>query len=69
MATEVLNALARTDTGKGAARKLRAAKQVPGVVYGHKRAPQSLARDARGLQKMLGRVGGATAGVGRHIGR
>lgn len=60
MATEVLNALARTDTGKGAARKLRAAKQVPGVVYGHKRAPQSLALDARDLQKMLDRVSADT---------
>lgn len=60
MATEVLNALARTDTGKGAARKLRAAKQVPGVVYGHKREPQSLALDARDLQKMLDRVSADT---------
>jgi large subunit ribosomal protein L25 len=60
MATEVLNALARTDTGKGAARKLRAAKQVPGVVYGHKREPQSLSLDARDLQKMLDRVSADT---------
>ena len=60
MATEVLNALPRTDTGKGAARKLRAAKQVPGVVYGHKREPQSLALDARDLQKMLDRVSADT---------
>lgn len=60
MATEVLNAQARTDTGKGAARKLRAAKQVPGVVYGHKREPQSLALDARDLQKMLDRVSADT---------
>jgi large subunit ribosomal protein L25 len=60
MATEVLNALPRTETGKGAARKLRAAKQVPGVVYGHKREPQSLALDARDLQKMLDRVSSDT---------
>lgn len=60
MATEVLNALVRTATGKGAARKLRAAKQVPGVVYGHKRTPQSLALDARDLQKMLDRVSADT---------
>ena len=60
MATEVLMALARTETGKGAARKLRAAKQVPGVVYGHQRKPQSLALDARDLQKMLDRVSADT---------
>jgi large subunit ribosomal protein L25 len=60
MATEVLNALPRTETGKGAARKLRALKQVPGVVYGHKREPQSLALDARDLQKMLDRVSSDT---------
>lgn len=60
MATEVLIAHPRTETGKGAARKLRAAKQVPGVVYGHKREPQSLALDARDLQKMLDRVSSDT---------
>jgi large subunit ribosomal protein L25 len=60
MATEILNALPRTETGKGAARKLRALKQVPGVVYGHKREPQSLALDARDLQKMLDRVSSDT---------
>jgi large subunit ribosomal protein L25 len=32
----------RTQTGKGAARKLRAAGQVPGVVYGAGREPQPL---------------------------
>ena len=60
MATEVLIAHPRSDTGKGAARKLRAAKQVPGVVYGHKREPQSLTLDARDLQKMLDRVSADT---------
>ncbi len=60
MATEVLIARARAESGKGAARRLRAAKQVPGVVYGHKREPQSLALDARDLQKMLDRVSADT---------
>ena len=60
MATEVLIAHPRAETGKGAARKLRAAKQVPGVVYGHTREPQSLALDARDLQKMLDRVSADT---------
>ena len=60
MATEVLNAQPRSETGKGAARKLRAAKQVPGIVYGHKREPQALALDARHLQKMPDRVSADT---------
>ena len=60
MATEVLIAHPRAETGKGAARKLRAAKQVPGVVYGHKREPQALTLDARDLQKMLDRVSADT---------
>ena len=60
MATEVLIALPRAETGKGAARKLRAAKQVPGVVYGHKREPQALTLNARDLQKMLDRVSADT---------
>jgi large subunit ribosomal protein L25 len=60
MATEILTARLRAETGKGAARKLRAAKQVPANVYGHSRAPQSLALDGRELQKMLDRVSADT---------
>ncbi|HJU66570.1 MAG TPA: 50S ribosomal protein L25/general stress protein Ctc [Gemmatimonadaceae bacterium] len=53
MATATLNATVRSATGKGAARKLRGTHQVPGVIYGHSRAPQSLAVDLRDLQKLL----------------
>jgi large subunit ribosomal protein L25 len=35
MATASLSAEARTETGKGVARKLRAAGRIPAVVYGH----------------------------------
>src|SRR5437763_1875605 len=42
MATASLNAMPRTESGKGVARKLRAAGQVPGIIYGHGRDPQSL---------------------------
>ncbi len=56
MASANLDAKVRTETGKGAARKLRAAKQVPAVIYGHHREPQSLAIDTREVERMLERV-------------
>lgn len=56
MATATLNATPRTDTGKGVARKLRAAGQVPGVIYGHGREPQSLTVNAREFDRLAERV-------------
>jgi large subunit ribosomal protein L25 len=53
MATAQLNATLRTATGKGVARKLRVAGQVPAVVYGHGREPQSLTIDVRELGRLL----------------
>jgi large subunit ribosomal protein L25 len=53
MASASLSAELRSDTGKGVARKLRAAGQVPGIVYGHGREPQTLAVNARDLDKLL----------------
>ncbi|MGI8498904.1 MAG: 50S ribosomal protein L25/general stress protein Ctc [Gemmatimonadaceae bacterium] len=53
MATATLNCTPRTEVGKGAARKLRAAARIPGVVYGHHRDPQPLAIDTRELEKLL----------------
>lgn len=40
-----LEVSSRTDTGKGVARKLRAAKKIPAVVYGRERTPQALVLD------------------------
>ena len=56
MATASLNASPRTDKGKGVARKLRAAGQVPGVIYGHGREPQSLTVNAREFDRLAERV-------------
>jgi large subunit ribosomal protein L25 len=56
MATVSFNATARDHGGKGEARKLRARGQVPAVIYGHGREPQSLALNARDLDKMLGHI-------------
>ena len=56
MATASLTATPRADTGKGAARTLRRSGQVPGVIYGHGREPQSLALPARELDRLLDRI-------------
>ncbi len=56
MATASLSAEARTETGKGVARKLRAAGRVPGIVYGHAREPQPLSIAARELEKLLSTI-------------
>ena len=48
-----LSASLRTSVGKGAAHKLRAAKQTPAVIYGHHRQPQPLALDTRELERLL----------------
>jgi len=72
MATVSLSANSRDVTGKGAARTLRSQGQVPAVIYGHGRDPQSLTLNARDLDRMLSHiqaestvievtVGGATA--------
>lgn len=56
MATASLNAEPRSDTGKGVARKLRAAGKVPGVIYGHGREPQALSLNARDFDRLAERV-------------
>jgi large subunit ribosomal protein L25 len=56
MATAQLSATPRTTVGKGAARTLRSAGQIPAVIYGHAREPQSLAIPTREFEKLLERV-------------
>ena len=56
MAIASLNAKPRTDTGKGVARKLRAAGEVPGVIYGHGREPQALTVNAREFNRLAERI-------------
>ena len=56
MASASLSAEMRSETGKGVARKLRAAGRVPGVVYGHAREAQSLSVNARELDRLLGSI-------------
>src|SRR3954466_11500880 len=60
MATANLNANPRTERGTGVARKLRQSGQVPAIIYGHSREPQSLAIDTRELERLLDRVAAAS---------
>jgi large subunit ribosomal protein L25 len=56
MATASLGAKARTETGKGVNRKLRAAGEVPGIIYGHGREPQPLTINAREFSRLAERI-------------
>lgn len=56
MASATLNAIVRNDTGKGAARKIRQAGDIPCVIYGHGREPQSLTINARETERLLQRI-------------
>lgn len=53
MSTASLSASVRTETGKGAARKIRQGGNIPAVIYGHGREPQSLLLNARETDKLL----------------
>jgi large subunit ribosomal protein L25 len=54
MATASLTAKDRAERGTGVARKLRQAGEVPAVIYGHGREPQSLTINTREVEKLLG---------------
>jgi len=56
MATAQLNAAVRDKAGKGAARTLRSKGQIPAIIYGHKREPQSLSINSRDLDKLLDHI-------------
>jgi large subunit ribosomal protein L25 len=60
MATASLSASPRTGTGKGVARTLRQSGQIPGVIYGHARQPQSLSLNARDFDRLMERVTAST---------
>ena len=61
--TATLSASKRNDIGKGAARKLRAAQMIPGVIYGHNREPLSLSVSSRELDRLLERIAAETTVV------
>jgi large subunit ribosomal protein L25 len=56
MATASLSATIRNERGTGVARKLRQSGNVPAVIYGHGREPQSLAINTREVERLLGTI-------------
>jgi large subunit ribosomal protein L25 len=58
--TVTLSAERRQDTGKGAARKLRAGGRIPAVIYGHGRKPESLTLSHAELEKVLHQIAGGS---------
>ena len=60
MSAEKLTAEKRTEFGKGAARRIRAANQIPAVVYGHGNEPIHLTLPGHATMMAL-RHGGANA--------
>ena len=63
MATVSLSAKARDTVGKGNARKLRQTGEVPAVIYGHSREPQSLSLNTREVEKLLTQIAGTSTVV------
>jgi len=51
--TVQLNGTIRQDKGKGAARKIRGAKNIPGIVYGKGRDPLMVTLPAREFLKAV----------------
>jgi len=68
MATVSLSATPRTTKGKGFARKLRQTGEVPAVIYGHSREPQSLSLNTRDVEKLLVQISGTSTVVELSIG-
>ncbi len=58
--TMILDAEARTVTGKGAARQMRRDGNVPAVIYGHGREAQPLSVNGAQLEKILPFAGAST---------
>ena len=63
MASVSLSARARDTVGKGHARKLRQTGEVPAVIYGHSRQPQSLSLNSREVEKLLTQIAGTSTVV------
>jgi large subunit ribosomal protein L25 len=56
MANAALGAQSREGTGKGSARKLRAAGRVPAVIYGHGEETRKLSVDAHELMTLFSKI-------------
>ncbi|MDD3925240.1 MAG: 50S ribosomal protein L25 [bacterium] len=54
----ILEAEIRRESGKGAARRLRAAGRLPAVLYGHREVPQMLSVESKAFQEAHAQSGG-----------
>ena len=68
MATASLSATVRTQAGKGTARKLRAAGEIPAVIYGHGRGPQALTLNSHILHHLLEKISYTTTVIELDVG-
>src|ERR1051326_1733753 len=68
MATVALSATPRAGKGTGIARKLRQGGEVPAVIYGHSRNPQSPTLNTRQIDKLLTQIAGTTTVVELTVG-
>ncbi len=68
MANASLNATVRTERGTGVARKLRQNGEVPAVVYGHGREPQSLTINTREIDKLLTQISAEATVIELNVG-
>ena len=68
MATASFSATVRTVSGKGTARKLRTAGEIPAVIYGHGRGPQSLALNAHIFNQLLSKISYTTTVIELDVG-
>ena len=67
MATAQLSAIARTGTGKGAARSLRRDGRLPAIIYGHAREPLSLSVPEREFGRLLEKFNAENTVIELHI--
>jgi large subunit ribosomal protein L25 len=54
--TASLTATPRTDSGKGTARSLRRGGQIPAVIYGHNRKPETLTLEGAAFSRLLASI-------------
>src|SRR5687768_11396232 len=67
MATAQLSAMARTGTGKGAARSLRRDGRLPASIYGHAREPLSLSVPEPEVGRLLEKFNAENTVIELHI--
>ena len=68
MASASLSAQTRTGLGTGDARKLRQGGEIPAVIYGHGRDPQSITVNAREMDRLLGQFSAGSTVIELNVG-